>query len=100
MPRRAVYVEVIGHPRGKSLPSQLVGYAQGGRRGQNGDVKAITLRKVKSTPGLRRALYTAEKPKGVRRLIVTFDLGANTAATLREIDTSGGMADPLDFREG
>ncbi|MHC4407955.1 MAG: cytochrome-c peroxidase [Planctomycetota bacterium] len=100
VPRRKVYVEVFKHPQGKALPAQLVGRAAGPARGApNGGVKAITLRRVRNS-GARSALYVADKPKNIKRLIVTFDMGANTAASLREIDTTGGMAEPLDFRQG
>ena len=90
VPRNRVFVEVF--PQGGSTPPvQLVGKTQGQK------VTAITFRRVRRTSP-RSVLYVAEKPRGVKRLLVMFKLEGRTRGSLREIDTTGGMAEPLDYR--
>jgi len=93
VPRRRVYVEVIAHPKGRSLSSVIVGQA-------NGDAnQPIRLERVRGT-GTRRALYVTDRMRDVERVLATFDLGATGAPSLREIDMTGGMSEPIDFRDG
>lgn len=93
VPRRRVYVEVIAHPKGKPLASSILGYANGSAE------SPIRLERVRAT-GSRRALYVTDRIRGVERVLATFDLEAPGRSSLREIDVRGGMAEPLDFRDG
>jgi|GEM_PF-1721927 len=93
VPRNKVYVEAFPS-RGKKAPHKLVGKTQPNQQGE----AAIEFRRVRRTKS-GATLYVAERPKSVKRLLVSFDLGAgNAPGGLREIDTTGGIAEPLDYR--
>lgn len=93
VPRRKVWVEVF-RATGVGLPSRLHGYTR--RSGQQASV--VTLQRVRFT-ATNRALYSTDRPRGVQRILATFGTDKNRGTVLRELDTRGGMADPLDLRE-
>ncbi|MHC4953872.1 MAG: cytochrome-c peroxidase [Planctomycetota bacterium] len=94
VPRNKVYVEVFAGSSGKALPAVLIGKVRPGAQGST----AITLRRMRRIKS-GGTLYVANRPRGLKRVLASFNAGGNSAA-MREIDTTGGIAEPLDFRQG
>jgi len=93
VPRGKVYVEAFTG-KGKSAPQSLTGKTQPNLQGDT----AIVFRRVRRTRS-GATLYVADRPKGIKRVLASFELGAgNAPGGLREVDTTGGMAETLDYR--
>ena len=92
-PRNKVYVEVFTSSA-KSLPPVLIGKSGPGAQGS----ATITMRRMRR---LRSGgtLYVANRPRAIKRVLASFNLGGNSGR-MREIDTTGGASEPLDFRQG
>jgi len=91
-PRRAIHVEFFAKRTGSSLPATILATIMGGKT-----QKHLEFRRMRRIPG-GGTLYTAVPPKRVDRLVATFDAGKAGDRFVREIDTRGGMAEPIDFR--